>query len=139
MSDAAEITGLVNASAFLLDEGDVEAVAALFEESTWRSDSREEVLYGSTEVRSVYEQLYASGRSARTKHLLTNLSVNVEPGATTASSRCYWSVLRADSEKGLTITLSGQYLDQFEKSDGRWHFADRLIKVDLADESGPGG
>lgn len=136
MSDVADISALVHAYAFLLDDGDLDAVAALFEKSTWRSDSRDDVLYGSTEVRSVYERLRASGGSSRTKHLLTNLSVSVEPGATVASSRCYWSVLRADSDKGLTVTLSGQYVDQFEKTAGRWHFADRLIKVDLAaDES----
>lgn len=137
MSDVAEITALVHASSFLLDEGDVDAVVALFEASTWRSDSRDEVLYGSTEVRPVYEQLRGSDNGLRTKHLLTNLTVDVEPGAGTASSRCYWSVLQARSGAGLTISLSGQYLDRFEKTSGRWHFADRLVKVDLAaDQSG---
>ena len=139
-SDVAEITALVHASAYLLDEGDIDGVVALFEASAWRSDSREEVLHGSAEVRPVYEQLLASGGGLRAKHLLTNLSVDVEPGAGTGSSRCYWSVLRAEPGTGLAITLSGQYVDRFEKSAGRWRFADRLVKVDLAaDESGPAG
>ena len=37
MSDADEITALVHSYARLLDDGDVDAVAALFEHSTWRS------------------------------------------------------------------------------------------------------
>lgn len=133
-SDVAEMTALVHASVLLLDEGDIDGVAALFEESTWRSDSRHGVLYGSTEVRPVYEQLRTSGDGVRTEHLLTNLTVDIEPGGGVASSRCYWSVLRAEPGQGLTITLSGQYVDRFEKAAGRWHFADRLVKVDLADD-----
>ena len=50
----------------------------LFEKSTRRSDSREEGLYGSNEVRLVSEKLNASDGSPRTKHLLTNRSGNVD-------------------------------------------------------------
>ena len=88
---------------------------------------------GVTEVRPVYEQLRTSGDGVRTKHLLTNLTVDSNPAVGSASSRCYWSVLRAGPGQGLTITLSGQYVDRFEKAVGRWHFADRLVKVDFAE------
>ena len=92
-------------------------------------------------MRPVYEQLAASGTGSRSRHLLTNLSVEVQPGATAASSRCYWSVLRSDTDNRLSITLSGQYIDRFAKVDGRWRFTDRLITTDLVgpDRPGPGG
>ena len=138
MSDRGEITALVHSYAYLLDEGEVDAVAALFEHATWRSDSRDAVLRGSAEVRPVYEAMGPSGDGLRSRHLLTNLTVDVDPGATTATSRCYWTVLRDDPGQGIRITLSGRYDDRFDKVDGRWRFADRLIRVDLGgSQSGP--
>jgi len=129
----------VNSYASLLDGGDMDAVASLFEHATWRSDPYGTVLRGSAEVRPVYEQMKADAAgSRRTKHLLTNLTVTVEPGGQTASSHCYWTVLQnAGPTQRIDITLSGQYVDQFEKADGKWRFTDRLITVDLeGDQSG---
>ncbi len=131
MSDTDEITALVHAYARLLHDGDVDAVVALFEHSTWRSLPNGTTLRGSAEVRPVYEQLLAQDGPARTKHLLTNLSIVVEPGATAGSSHCYWTVLRSTPGEPIEITLSGQYSDTFEKIDHAWRFTDRLITVDL--------
>ncbi len=94
MSDLGEITALVNSYALLLDGGDMDAVAALFAHSTWRSEPEGHVLRGVEEIRPVYEQLKSPEGGPRTKHLLTNLTVDVEPGASTASAHCYWTVLQ---------------------------------------------
>ncbi len=132
MSDLGEITALVNSYAILLDGGDTDAVTALFAHSTWRSDPNGRVLRGIDEIRPVYEQLEAPEGSPRTKHLLTNLTVDVEQGASTASAHCYWTVLQnAAPGSPISVILSGQYTDQFEKVGGAWRFADRLITVDL--------
>ena len=131
MTDADEIAALVHRYARLLDDGDVDAVVALFEHSTWRSLPVGSTLRGSAEVRPVYENLIAQDASHPTKHLLTNLTIDVEPGATTASSHCYWTVLRSVPGGGIEIALSGQYIDTFEKVDRSWRFTDRLITVDL--------
>jgi len=40
-------------------------------------------------------------------------------------------VLRQVPTGGIDVMLSGQYVDRFEKVDGSWRFADRLIIVDL--------
>ncbi len=129
--DEMAIAALVHSYARLVDTGDVDGVAALFEHATWRSDASDVVRRGSAEVRPVYERLFASAGASGTTHLLTNLTVEVEPGAMAASSRCSWSVLRSDSDNRLSITLSGRYSDRFAKVDGRWRFADRLITTDL--------
>ena len=134
MSDADEISALVHSYARLLDDGDVDAVAALFEHSTWRSLPHGSTLRGSAEVRPVYEQLLAQDPPLRTKHLLTNLSIAVEPGAKTASSHCYWTVLEGAPGERIEIALSGQYTDSFEKVGRAWRFTDRLITVDLTGE-----
>jgi hypothetical protein len=132
MSDITEITKLVNSYALFLDQGDIDGVVALFQHSTWRGNASGPVLRGGAEVRPVYERLLAALGSLRTKHLLTNLTVEIHESGTTASSHCYWTVLQ-NAETGATIdvTLSGQYTDRFEKVDGTWRFADRLITTDL--------
>jgi hypothetical protein len=139
MSDLGEITALVNSYALLLDRGDVDAVAALFARSTWRSEPEGHVLRGVEEIRPVYEQLVAHEAGPRTKHLLTNLTVDVASEASTASAHCYWTVLQNVAPgRPITIILSGQYTDSFKKIDGAWCFADRLITVDLTgDASAP--
>ncbi len=131
MSDADEITRLVHSYAHLLDSCDVNGVAALFEHSTWRSSPNGSMLRGSAEVRPVYENLLAQERSRHTRHLITNLSVDVDPGATTATSHCRWTVLQGIPGEPISITLCGQYTDTFEKVDNRWRFSDRLITTDL--------
>jgi hypothetical protein len=136
MSDESEIIALVHRYAFLVDDGDIDGVASLFEHATWRSDRSDTVRRGAAEVRPVYEQLVTPAGAPRTRHLLTNLTVVVGPAAATASSRCYWTVLAADGGGPVAITLSGQYIDRFAKADGRWRFADRLITTDLGGPSG---
>lgn len=136
MSDRDELTALVHSYARMVDGGDLDGVVALFEDSTWRSLPNGSVLRGA-EVRPVYEQLLAGDDAPRTKHLITNLTVTVAPGAATASSHCYWTVVEGRPGGSIGIALSGQYTDTFEKVDDRWRFADRLITVDLTGQQSP--
>jgi hypothetical protein len=132
MSDVTEITKLVNSYALHLDRGDIDGVVALFQHSTWRGNADGPVRRGRAEVRPVYEGLLAALGSLRTKHLLTNLTVEIDESGTTASSHCYWTVLQnIEPGAAIDVTLSGQYTDRFEKVDGTWRFADRLITTDL--------
>jgi hypothetical protein len=132
MSDLTDISALVHSYATLLDQGEMDGVSALFEHATWRSEPGGTVLRGSAEVRPVYEELTVPEGGPRTKHLLTNLTVEVEPEATTASSHCYWTVLHnVRAGAPITMIFSGQYTDKFEKVDGKWRFTDRLITADM--------
>ena len=137
MSDVDEISALVHSYARLLDGGDVDGVTALFEHSTWRSMPKGSMLRGAAEVRPIYENLLAQDRTRHTKHLITNLSVHVEPGAMTAGSHCRWTILQGIPGEPISITLSGQYADTFEKVDNRWRFSDRLITTDLSGAPSP--
>ena len=138
MSDEAAITTLVHSYARSLDGGDVDGVVALFEHSTWRSEPGGSVRRGPDEIRPVYEQQLAHDRTSRSKHLLTNLSIDVQPGTNTARSHCYWTVLQGHGTgRRIEVSLSGQYTDTFEKIDGAWRFTDRLITVDLTGEPAP--
>lgn len=129
----AEITALVHTYARRLDAGDLDGVAALFEHATWRSASTGVALRGRDEVRAVYRRVRLHDGSPRTKHLITNLSIDLEPGADRASAHCYFTVLQGVVRgEPIQVILSGQYVDRFERVDDRWRFSDRLFIVDLA-------
>lgn len=131
-SDRAQITGLVLAYARLLDAGDFDGVAALFEHATWRSAAHGTVLRGAGEVRTAYDRIRLHDGSPRTKHLITNLSIDVAPGGESASAHCYFTVLQGIVPgEPIEITVAGQYFDELVKVEGAWRFADRLFVVDL--------
>jgi len=44
-----------------------------------------------------------------------------------ASSRCYVTVFQQTEVLPLQPIAAGRYLDRFERRDGEWRFADRLI------------
>lgn len=131
-SDRAEITELIHAYARLLDAGDLDGVAALFEHAVWRADSTGQEARGVSEVRAVYDGVRLYDGTPRTKHLVTNLDVQVESGGAIATARSSYTVLQGVTPgEPIQTLLVGQYLDRFLHHEGRWHFAERRIVVDL--------
>lgn len=133
LSDLAEITALVHAYARRLDSGDFDGVAALFQRAVWRSPDRVEVLEGSVAIRPMYDgiHVYEDG-TPRTKHLLTNLTIDVDESGKQAASHCYVTVIQGIVPgEPVNIVLSAQYIDKFAKTEGAWHFTDRLMVGDL--------
>ncbi|TMK66144.1 MAG: nuclear transport factor 2 family protein [Actinobacteria bacterium] len=133
--DRAAITALVHAYAELLDAGEFDALAQLFEHSTFGAAERTERLRGTAEVRRVFDDItrYEDG-TPRTKHVISNLTV--ELAGDTATSRCYFTVLQAAPDGPLVAILAGRYHDRFERVDGQWRFVDRLIHPDLFGDLG---
>jgi 3-phenylpropionate/cinnamic acid dioxygenase small subunit len=130
--DHREIARLIHAYAESLDDGDIEAVAALFAHATLRSNHRPEGRRGRDAALAMYRdtlRLYDGKPS--TKHVTTNLIVDLEADAPIASARSYFTVFQARPELPLQAIIAGRYHDRFEKVDRAWRFADRLILVDL--------
>ena len=133
MGDIEAITALVNSYAERIDAGDLDGVAALFDDATWRSGSTGDVFRGATQVRRVYDRivLYEDG-TPRTRHLLTNLTIELDPSGEAASGRCSFTVLQSlVPGEPIQVVVSGRYVDRYRKSQGRWQFADRLFIADL--------
>jgi len=129
-SDHDAIAKLIFAYAELLDGGDLEALADLFRDATLRSDRRPEARRGRDEVLRLYRDTVALyDGTPGTKHVTTNLTVEVDGDSATA--RSYFTVLQARPELPLQAVIAGRYHDRFARRDGVWRFADRLILVDL--------
>jgi len=124
-----QIEALVYRYAELLDAGDLDGVAGLFEHATWRS-ARANVS-GTDAVRRMYDGviLYDDG-TPRTKHVITNLVIEHDDGATEATARSYFTVLQLKDAR-LEPVIAGRYHDRFEQVDGTWRFAERIIHPDL--------
>jgi 3-phenylpropionate/cinnamic acid dioxygenase small subunit len=126
-----QIARLVYRYAELIDQGDLDRVASLFEHATWGSGTRTERMRGTEQVRHMYDGviLYEDG-TPHTKHVITNLVIDHEEGATQATARSYFTVLHAH-DGVLQPIIAGRYHDRFECVDGQWRFAERIIHPDL--------
>jgi hypothetical protein len=125
MSAAEEITALIQEYAFLLDRGDLDAVAALFAHAELRSTRDDRVRRGTAEARTLYDPvvIYDDG-TPRTVHQLTNISVQVDGAG--AQARSYFTVLQVTGQ-GLHPILAGEYRDRFALVDDRWRFSERVF------------
>jgi uncharacterized protein (TIGR02246 family) len=128
--DDEAVRALVIAYAERLDAGDLDGVAALFDDAVVRGARSGDERRGRGAVRRMYEPviIYEDG-TPRTKHVLGNLEVAVD--GDTASSQCTFTVFAAAVPGHLAPVLTGRYLDRFARRDGRWRFVDRVIAPDL--------
>ena len=127
-----QIAALVHRYAELLDAGDLDGVAALFEHATWGSGTRTERVQGTADVRRMYAGVILyDDATPRTKHVITNLVIEHEEGSTQATARSYFTVLQAVEGLTLQPIIAGRYHDRFEQVDGEWRFAERIIHPDL--------
>ena len=127
---SAAVAGLVHAYAERLDGGDLDGVADLFARATWRSAGGTR-LEGSAQVRRAYDPVVLYDGSPRTKHVITNLVIEVDDEGRSASSACVFTVLQAVSPGALRVILAGRYHDRFAVDEQGWYFTDRLIHADL--------
>jgi 3-phenylpropionate/cinnamic acid dioxygenase small subunit len=130
MDDGEQIRALIHAYAERLDTGDLDGLAELFADSTWRSQGRTEVFRGVEQVRKMYRGVILYDGRPCTKHVITNVSV-VANGSDVATARSYFTVLQATPELPLQPIIAGSYHDEFSRVDGTWRFSDRMIIVDL--------
>ena len=129
-SDVEAISALVMTYAERIDAGDLDGVAALFEYATWRSSVRAEALRGTAEVRRAYDGVLLYDGVPGTRHVVTNLVVELEP-PDWARARSTFTVFQARPDLPLQPVICGRYHDTFERVAGAWRFADRLIVPEL--------
>jgi 3-phenylpropionate/cinnamic acid dioxygenase small subunit len=125
------VTALVHAYAELLDAGDLDGVARLFDRAVWRSPQHPNGLRGVEAVRRVYDGVRLYDGSPRTKHVISNLVVEVDERAGAARARCSFTVLHAVDARSSQPILTGRYHDAFACDDTGWHFTERATLVDL--------
>lgn len=137
--DRQRISELLYAYAERIDAGDFAGVADLFAEGEITVDGDDRPRRGRDGVLAMYEastRRYPDG-TPRTKHVTTNVVVELGRGATSATARSYYTVLQAvPGALTLQPVIAGRYRDRFARGDDGWHFARRHIVVDLVGDLG---
>lgn len=115
-----------------VDAGRFAAVGAMFEHASYRIEHADGTLVssyrGADEVQAFCEQtrLHPDG-TPRTRHLVTNVVIDVDGDRSGAGARSCATVLQQTDELPLQPIASGRYVDRFERVGDRWRFADRLV------------
>jgi hypothetical protein len=131
----ASVARLVFGYAERLDAGDIRGMANLFAQATLHTSSSDgsAVFTGADEVFAAFDgsvKRFEDGTPA-TKHVTTNLIVDVAEGGEAATGRAYFTVLQARPTLPLQVVIAGSYRDEFVLDDGSWRFAERRIRIDL--------
>jgi len=131
-SDHDAITTLIYTYADRMDAGDLDGVAQLFADATLRSNQRAEVRRGTEAVLKTFRSSVALYDGVPcTKHVTTNVIIDVDAQRHAATARSYFTVLQARPELPLQIVIAGRYHDQLARTGNTWHFSDRMIYIDL--------
>ena len=119
----------------LMDAGDIERVADMFSRGSIIGADGAQLATGREETLAMYRGGNRTERTSggrRSKHVNTNVLVDVDDAAGTAIARSYWVLLVSTSiEEPLRAIMAGSYHDTFAQADGEWHFTERRYLVDL--------
>ena len=126
------ITTLLYRYAELMDTADFDGVRDLFFDAVLTNEGVAEEIVGGEAIARLYRRtnrVHDDG-TLRTRHLTTNVMIDIDEGANTASARSAFVVLQETPELPLQPIATGRYRDRFRRTDGEWRFAQRHIVVD---------
>jgi len=129
-----QIQNLLGTYAERIDAGDFAGVAELFAHAVITVERLDTHAAGVQEVEALYEQAtrrFPDDGTPHTKHVTTNLIIEVDEEAGSATCRSYFSVFQEAPGLPWQPIVQGRYRDRFERVDGRWRFAHRHMITDL--------
>jgi 3-phenylpropionate/cinnamic acid dioxygenase small subunit len=127
------ITKLIYTYAERIDLGDFTGVGELFDHATLTFEGFGDAVSGREAIEALYGRTtrrFEDG-TPRTKHVMTNLIVDVDDDVT-ASSRSYFTVLQAvPGELALQPVIAGRYRHRYERAVEGWRVTAMHIVIDL--------
>jgi 3-phenylpropionate/cinnamic acid dioxygenase small subunit len=126
------IENLIARYAELVDAGDFPGLGELFDGAVF-GGSGDAVVRGREPVEKLFGamvRVYEDG-TPRTKHVTTNIRIELDDEAGTAVSHSYVTVFQALPDMALQPIVAGRYRDVFERRQGIWGFVERRFTTDL--------
>jgi 3-phenylpropionate/cinnamic acid dioxygenase small subunit len=125
-----EIENLIARYAELIDDGDFAGVGALLGNATFVGSGGP--VRGASAIEQMYvDMLFVYDGTPKTKHLITNLIIEIDTTTDAATARSSFTAFQALPELPLQAIVSGRYRDRFRLIDGRWAFSERRVQIDL--------
>jgi 3-phenylpropionate/cinnamic acid dioxygenase small subunit len=131
LSSYRAIENLIAAYAELVDDGDFAGLGSLLADATFTGSGTP--VRGPDAIEQMFRDMlivYDDG-TPQTKHVTTNVVIDVDEEAGTAVTRAYFTVLQALPGLPLQPIVSGRYRDRFDRREGQWRFAERRVRIDL--------
>jgi 3-phenylpropionate/cinnamic acid dioxygenase small subunit len=126
------ITTLLYRYAEYMDAADFDAVAELFADAVLTNEGVDGEVRGGAAIGRLYRRtnrVHDDG-TLRTRHVTTNVIVDIDEEADNASARSVFVVFQQTPTLPLQPIVTGRYRDRFVRTDGTWRFAQRHIVVD---------
>jgi hypothetical protein len=127
------IARLMNEYCYRIDAGDLEGFAALFENGSFGilGDPAGSDI-GKAAVLETLQNVILYDGKPRTKHVMSNVQIDVDESGNEASAQCYIIVFQAvPPDFPMQPIFGGHYRDRFVKRAEGWQFAQREISPDL--------
>ena len=135
---AEEIRGLMFRYAELVDGARFNEIGELFAHGRITTgDEGTEVASGADAVAGLYRttnKVHPDG-TLRTRHLTTNITVEVDVERHAAEASATFVVLQATDRLPLQPIVTGRYRDRFARGPGGWRFAERRAAIDLVGDT----
>ena len=128
------IENLLYRYAELIDSGDLEGVARLFEHGEILAPVASSGVKGYAEVLAMYRKstrIYPDTGTPHTRHLTHNAIIEVDEAGASAEARSCFTVFQATDALPLQPIISGRYHDVFDRVRGEWRFRTRRMLPDL--------
>jgi uncharacterized protein (TIGR02246 family) len=129
---ARAIENLIATYAALVDAGDFAGLGELFADGVFGGEG-DMVVRGREPVEKVFRamvRVYEDG-TPRTKHVTTNIRIEVDEEPGTAVAHSYVTVFQALPDMALQPIVAGRYRDVFERRHDTWCFTERKFTSDL--------
>lgn len=130
LSDERAIENLIARYSFLVDDGDFDGLGVLLAACALTLGpgpavrGREAIAQLARAALMTYDD-----GTPRTRHITTNVLIEIDDSGTVARSRSYYTVLQSLPDFPLQPIATGTYSDGFEKCDGRWMFVERSVQT----------
>ncbi len=125
------ITTLMYRYAECVDAADFTGIGALFAGGEMTTRGMPGAIVGADAVAALYahtNKVHSNG-TLLTRHLTTNVIVDIDEANDAATARSSFVVFQATPAVALAPIIAGRYRDRFERSDGAWRFAQREMDV----------
>jgi len=134
MSEAMhEIRRLMNEYCYSIDRGDLDGFASLFANGSFEViGDPSGPAQGTAAVRGILDNVTLYDGKTHTKHVLSNVQIDVSENGESAVAESYITLYQAlPPDFPLQAIFIGHYHDRFQKVNGQWQFVSRRISPDL--------
>jgi 3-phenylpropionate/cinnamic acid dioxygenase small subunit len=123
------IQNLIARYALLVDTGDFDGVGELLADATFVGSGAPAIGGAAIAAMLAGTVIRYDDGTPRTQHVTTNIAIDLDGDAATASS--YVTVFQSLPDFPLAPIASGRYRDTFTRHNGQWRFAERRVTMPL--------